>query len=299
MKWLKTQEFVTLVVEDGVARITLNRPDKRNALMPELLGELRDALYEADDLTSVGVIILQGAGKDFCAGYDLAGAYSGIPQDELGFDPAAYRNRTGSFDNDCWTLERNQELSTAMFRLHKPVIARIHGNCLAGGTDLAMMCDILIAADDSRIGFPATRANGSPPNNMWVYHVGPQWAKRILLTGDTVSGTLAARIGLVLDAVPADRLDAEVDALARRMTLIDPDLLSSQKRIVNLAMELSGAMTLQRLAAEMDARAHLSDGPRRAAFKADMAEHGLKDALKRRDALFGDSMIRSQTIETD
>jgi enoyl-CoA hydratase len=291
MKWLKTTQHITFAIDEGIARITMNRPEKRNALFPALLQEVHDAMLEADDRRAVSVIILSGAGKDFCAGYDLEGAYSGKVE-ESGYDPAEYRVRTGGFDDDCWQLERNQHLSTAMFRAHKPVIAKVNGNCLAGGTDLAMMCDMIIAADTARFGFPATRANGSPPNNLWIYHVGPQWAKRMLLTGDTLDATLAAQIGLILDAVPADQLDEEVDRLARRMTLIDADLLSAQKRIVNLAMEVSGAMTMQRVAAEMDARAHLSDGPRRRAFKADIAELGFKDALKRRDAAFGDSRIK-------
>jgi enoyl-CoA hydratase len=179
-----------------------------------------------------------------------------------------------------------------MFDLHKPVIAKVHGNCMAGGTDLALMCDVVIAAEDAKIGFPATRANGTPPNHMWIYHVGPQWAKRLLLTGDCVWGRDAARIGLVLDAVPVERLDEEVNELARRMSFVDADLLAAQKRVVNMALELSGAKTLQRFAAEMDARAHLAKGPRRTQFKQDMAGEGLKAALKNRDAPFGDGMVK-------
>jgi enoyl-CoA hydratase len=127
---------------------------------------------------------------------------------------------------------------------------------------------------------------------MWIYHVGPQWAKRLLLTGDCLSGRDAAKIGLVLDAVPRDELDAEVDELARRMSFVDVDLLAAQKRIVNLALELQGAQTLQRLAAENDARGHLSQGPRRTQFKSDAATLGMKEALKNRDAPFGDGMAR-------
>jgi enoyl-CoA hydratase len=172
------------------------------------------------------------------------------------------------------------------------VIAKVHGNCLTGGTDLALMCDIVIAAEDARIGYPACRSQGSPPHHMWFYQVGPQWAKRLLLTGDSLTGRDAARIGLVLDAVPPDRLDAEVDALAARIALVDADLLACHKRIVNLAMELAGADTLQRLAAEMDARANFSSGPRRAAWKSTMAELGLRAARTARDAPFGDEFIK-------
>lgn len=289
-KWHGEAAFIRLSIADRIARITLNRPEKRNALSPELLTELHGALLEADDLQDVNVVILEGAGRDFCAGYDLTGVYAQRKAERD--DPSLYRQSIRSIDDDCWTLERTQDLTSLIVKMHKPVIAKVHGNCLAGGTDLALMCDMVIAAEDAKIGFPATRANGTPPHHMWIYHCGPQWAKRLLMSGDCVWGRDAAAIGLVLDAVPADELDAEVDELARRLSLVDAELLSAQKRIVNLAMELQGAGTLQRLAAEMDARAHLAQGPRRTQFKADMATHGLKHALKNRDEPFGDGMVK-------
>lgn len=295
-KFLKTTDTILFDVEERVARITLNRPEKRNAITGAMITELHDALLEADARTDVNVIVLQGAGKDFCAGYDLAGVYSGIKSEaEARADAASevsYRTISSTLDDDCWNLERTQRHTTLMFQIHKPVIARVHGNCLAGGTDLALMCDMVVTAADARIGFPATRANGTPPNHMWVYHVGPQWAKRLLMTGDCLSGTDAARIGLVLDAVRADQLDEVVNDLARRMSFVDAELLAAHKRIVNVALELQGAQTLQRMAAEMDARAHLSQGPRRTQFKADMAQNGLKQALRNRDEPFGDGMVK-------
>lgn len=290
-KWLNDPKEVLFEVADRVARITLNKPDKRNALSPQTLQDLHDALLEADDRLDVNVIILQGAGKDFCAGYDLAGVYAGR-QAESEIEASAYRSSSGSYDDDAWFMERQQALTTVIFDLHKPVIARVHGNCLAGGTDLALMCDFVIVSDEAKIGFPATRANGSPPNHMWIYHCGPQWAKRMLMTGDSILGRDAVTIGLALESAPADRLDACVDELARRLSFVDNELLSAHKRIVNLALEVMGARTIQRLAAENDARAHLSKGPRRTQFKADMAEHGLKTALTHRDAPFGDGIVR-------
>jgi enoyl-CoA hydratase len=287
-RFLDSPQSLLFEVRERIARITLNRPDKRNTLSPQVLEELHAALLEADARQDVNVVVLAGAGKDFCAGYDLTGAYAGRAGDA---EEIEYRTVAGNFDDDCWQLERTQRLTMILFDMHKPVIARVHGNCLAGGTDLALMCDMVIAADDARIGFPATRANGTPPNHMWVYHVGPQWAKRMLMTGDWLTGKDAARIGLVLDSAPAAELDAAVDELARRVSCVDPELLSAHKRIVNVAMELYGARTLQRLASEMDARAHLSKGPRRTQFKADMAEHGLKIALKNRDEPFGDGRV--------
>lgn len=287
-KWLQTTETLTFSVAERVARITLNRPDKRNALTPQALAELNDALLEADDRTDVHAIVLAGAGRDFCAGYDLTGAYAGQGVDE----GPAYRSQNATIDDDCWQLEQTQKKTLAMFDIHKPVIAQVQGNCLAGGTDLALMCDMVVAADDARIGFPAARANGTPPQNMFVYHVGPQWAKRLLMTGDWISGQDAARIGLVMESVPAAELEAAVGELARRVALVDAELLSAHKRVVNLSLELAGARTMQRLSAEMDARAHLSRGPRRSQFRADMAEHGLKTALKNRDEPFGDGQVK-------
>ena len=152
------------------------------------------------------------------------------------------------------------DLKMIMFDMHKPIIGKVQGNCLAGGTDLALLCDMLIVATDARIGFPATRSQGSQPNHLWLHHVGPQWAKRLLMTGDAIRGRDAVRIGLALKAVDPGRLDQEVDDLARRIALVDADLLSAQKRIVNLGLELMGARTMQRIASEMDACAHLSQG---------------------------------------
>ena len=290
-KWLSNPEHILFEVDDAIATITLNRPEKRNALSPALLKEMYDAMLEADDRTDVNVIVLEGAGKDFCAGYDLAGTYAGrgaSTQAETGIN---YRSKIATFDDDCWNIERQQLHTTVMFDLHKPVIAKVKGNCLAGGTDLAFHCDLVIASDEARIGFPATRANGTPPNQMWVYHMGPQWTKRLLFTGDTLSGRDAAKVGLVMESVPADELDDFVRDLAVRIAAVDSELLSAHKRIINLALEQMGAKTLQRISGETDARAHLSAGPRRSKFKADMASGDLKTALVNRDAPFGDGRI--------
>jgi len=155
---------------------------------------------------------------------------------------------------------------------------------------IALYCDMVICAADSRIGFPPVRDLGSPPSQMWLYHVGPQWAKRLLLTGDTIDGSEAAQIGLALKAVPAELLEAEVEQLLDRMARIDHHLLAANKRIVNLGLELMGARTLQRLAAETDARAHLAPGT--AQYFERVREYGLREAFKRRDAEFGDGRAR-------
>jgi enoyl-CoA hydratase/carnithine racemase len=273
-------------VERGRARITLNRPEKLNALSFELLTELHEALWEADDDREVHAVVLRGAGRSFSAGYDLTAP--------PGAHDAGHRG-SRTIDDDAWQLERAQRLRMTLFDMHKPVIAQVHGHCLAGGTDVALLCDMVIAAEDAVFGFPPARDLGALPNNMWLYHVGPQWAKRLLLTGDTLTGAEAAKIGLVLKAVPAELLSAEVEGLADRLALIDPDLLSANKRIVNIGLELMGARTLQRLAAENDARAHLAESARQ--FRLTAREKGLKAALRERDEKFGDGRARVEGAE--
>ena len=273
---------ITYEVERGRARITLNRPHRHNAIT-ELMGhELEEALWQADDDTSVHSVILRGAGPSFCSGYDLA-AYGDHSEERH------ERRGRANFDDRAWHLEKMQRPLRAFHDLHKPVVAQVHGHCLAGGTGLAMYCDMVIAADDANIGFPAARA-GTLPNQMWLYSAGPQWTKRLMLTGDTISGADAAQLGLVMKSVPPDLLEAEVEHLADRLALVDLDLLSSNKRIINIGLELMGAQVLQRLAAEMDTRAHLSESTER--FLDSISRNGLKAALAERDTGFGDGRAR-------
>jgi enoyl-CoA hydratase len=282
-------QHIRYEVENGRARITLNRPERRNALAVPLLEELERALWEADDDGRVHCVIVRGAGPDFCAGYDLTGFGAKRPDDGVP------RRKGRTLDDDIWLLERSNRRIRALWEMHKPSIAQVHGHCLAGGTYVALACDMLIAADDATIGFPPARNLGALPNNLWLYHCGPQWAKRLQLTGDTVTGREAAKIGLVLKSVPADALETEVEGLADRLALIDPDLLAANKRIINLGMELMGAQVLQRLAAENDARGHLAPGTR-AYFEA-VKQKGLKGAFRERDAKFGDGRARVEGPE--
>lgn len=288
MSDFKTIEYQ---VERGRARITLNRPEKLNALSFELLTELNAALWQADDDREVHAAVIRGAGRAFSAGYDLTPrprSNGGAPQER--------RTRGGSsFDDDAWQLERAQRLRMVLFDMHKPVIAQVHGYCLAGGTDVALLCDMVIAADDAVFGFPPARDLGALPNNMWLYNVGPQWAKRLTLTGDTVTGADAARIGLVLKSVPQDLLEAEVEGLLDRLAMIDTDLLAANKRIINVGLELMGARTLQRMACENDARAHLAASA--GEFRVTAREQGLREALRARDEKFGDGRARVEGPE--
>ena len=281
-------QHILFEVERGRARITLNRPEKRNALSYALLTELADALWDADDDKRVHSVILRGAGPAFCAGYDITPGRNEPGSDSPRRGGSIYENST--IDDDIWRLERSQRLRMALFDMHKPVVAQVQGFCIAGGTDIALLSDIVIAAEDAVFGFPPARDLGSLPNQMWLYHCGPQWAKRLLMTGDTITGREAALIGLVMKSVPPDLLEAEVEGLADRFALIDPDLLASNKRIVNLGLELMGARTLQRLAAENDGRAHLAPGTQR--FRRVAKEQGLRSALQERDRQFGDGRAR-------
>jgi len=272
---------------DGTAWLTLNRPEKRNALTLAMQEALHEALWDADNDKDIHCIVIRGAGDDFCAGYDLAAA---PPREE------GRRLRGGaSIDDDIWQLERQQRLRMAIFDIHKPVIAQVQGRCLAGGTDIAFLSDMVLAAEDAFFAFPPARDLGSLPNQMWVYHCGPQWAKRLLLTGDKISGRDAQEIGLVMKAVPREALADEVEELARRLALIDPDLLATQKRIVNLGLELMGARTLQRLACENDARGHRAEAADQ--FRHTVREKGLKAAFRERDGKFGDDRVRLHKSE--
>ena len=228
-------EQITYEVKDTTAIVTLNRPERRNALSNRLLRELNAALKEADEFNPVHCVVLRGAGPHFCAGADLNEFSSGRGPD--------YRGRV-EIDDDIWRLEQGQRLRVELFDMHKPVIAQVHGSCIGIGTELAWFCDMVIVADDARIGFPPVRDLGTPPGSMWLYHCGPQWAKRLLLTGDLLTGKDAVEIGLALKSYPATELETEIMRLADRMGLVDPHLLSANKRLVNLGLEMMGARTI-------------------------------------------------------
>jgi enoyl-CoA hydratase len=284
-------EFESIRYEkhNGRVRLTLNRPEKLNAITMKMMVELNEALWEADNDRDVHCVIVKGAGRAFSAGYDLHGSDGNVPVSRIQSDDNRYRGAR-SIDDDAWQLERAQRYRMALFDMHKPSICQVHGFCLAGGTDIALLCDMVVAADDATFGFPPARNLGALPNNMWLYNVGPQWAKRLTMTGDTVTGKEAQQLGLVMKSVPREHLEAEVEQLADRLAMIDPDLLSANKRIINLALELQGARTLQRLAAENDVRGHNTAGA--AEYRRAYNDRGLAGALKDRDQKFGDGRAR-------
>lgn len=272
-----TRDEPTVLVESigAVRRLTLNRPERHNPLTPRCIRELLVAVDGAGRDPDVRAVVIRGAGPSFSSGYGV------LPDDVEPDQPVA----PGGIEGDAAAMV---ELGTGWARVWHcaiPVIAQVHGNCLAGGTDLALHCDIVVAADDARLGFPPVRSMGVPPTNMWLYHLGPQWTKRLLFTGDTLSGAEAAAVGLVQAAVPAAELDDHALALAERIALVGRDLLAANKRVVNHGIDLMGRAELQRFAALNDAVAHRSADAR--AFTARAAEVGLKQAVRERDEPFG------------
>jgi enoyl-CoA hydratase len=265
-----------LYERDGrIARITLNRPEVLNAIDDDLPRELADAVARADADGEVHVIVLAGAGRAFCAGYDLlhyaeAESASRYTQ-EMPWDPM----------QDYTMMMRNTELFMSLFRSKRPVICKVHGFAVAGGSDIALCSDLVVMAEDARIGYMPARVWGCPTTAMWLYRLGPEKAKRMLFTGDKVDGREAERLGLVLKAVPAERLGEEVDALAHRIASVPQNQLMMQKLMVNQALSNMGLHTTQMIATVFDGiTRHSREGLN---FRRRAAEQGWKQAVDERD----------------
>jgi enoyl-CoA hydratase len=270
--------YSTLLYEtDGrVARITLNRPDKLNAINDELPRELRAAVDAANRDDGVHAIVVAGAGRAFCAGYDLQ-QYAEAPRpvrgsQDMPWDPML----------DYTWMAENTACFMSLWRSFKPTLCKVHGYAVAGGSDIALCCDLVIMAEDARIGYPPARVWGCPTTAMWVYRVGAERAKRMLLTGDLIDGIEARRIGLVADAVPADQLDEAVEALARRIASVPRNQLMMQKLMINQALDNMGLASTQMTATLFDGITRHS--PEGVAFKARVEEVGFKEAVKERDS---------------
>jgi enoyl-CoA hydratase len=258
----------------AVRRVTLDRPDQHNPLTPRSIREILAAVEAAGSDASARVLVVRSTGRSFSSGYGF------IAEDT---DPGDFPVHE-AIEGDVSAMLALAANWSRVWDCPIPVIAQVQGNCLAGGTDLALHCDLVVAADDARIGFPPVRSMGVPPTNMWLYHLGPQWTKRLLFTGDTLSGKEAKDIGLVVATAPADALDRVVLGLAQRIALIGRDLLVANKRVVNTGVELMGRSQLQRFAALNDAIGHRA--PEALAFNERMGEVGLRRAVKERDAAF-------------
>jgi enoyl-CoA hydratase len=246
-----------------------------NAINDEMPGEIAQAVARADDDPDVHVIILSGNGPAFCAGYDLtyyaeANGSNNVTQD-MPWDPI----------KDYRFMWANTQHFMALWRAMKPVICKIHGYAVAGGSDIALCSDMAIMAEDAQIGYMPTRVWGCPTTAMWVYRLGPEKAKRMLFTGDKITGKEAAEMGLVLEAVPSDRLDDRVEELAARMASVPINQLAMQKLVINQAIEQTGLMQTQRLATVFDGITRHS--PEGLNFKARAEETGWKQAVTDRD----------------
>lgn len=270
-------EFQTLRYErDGrLARIVLNRPERLNAIVEPMPAEIRAAVDEANRDDRVHVIVVAGAGRAFCSGYDLR-EYAEKPRpcpgsQDMPWDPMIDYRFMGRITEDFMTL----------WRSFKPTIAKVHGHAVAGGSDIALCCDLVVMAEDARIGYPPARSWGCPTTAMWIYRVGAERAKRMLLTGDLVDGREAERMGLVVKAVPGPELDAAVEALARRIAAVPRNQLMMQKMMVNQAFDNMGLATTQMIATVFDGISrHTPEG---VAFKARCEEVGFQQAVRERD----------------
>ena len=264
-----------LFERDGrIGRITLNRPEVLNAIDDDLPTELCEAVTKADADPNIHVMVLSGAGKAFCSGYDLAHYASSdgpnkVVQD-MPWDPM----------QDFRFMWRNTQAFMSLFRAMKPVICKVHGFAVAGGSDIALCADMTIMGDDAKIGYMPTRVWGCPTTAMWVHRIGPEKAKRMMFTGDKINGIEAAAMGLVLKSVPDDQLDAEVEALVSRMASVPINQLAMQKMVINSAVEEKINQT-QRLATLLDGMTRHS--PEGLNFKARVEEVGWKQAVNERD----------------
>jgi enoyl-CoA hydratase len=256
-----------------VRRITFNRPEKRNALNHALRGEIIAALREADQDDAVRVSILRGAGKCWSAGYDLGGGNDGLdlPWYTAGGDGHWPRHVT-----DGWM---------SIWDLAKPVIAQVHGYCLAGGSEMATGCDLIYVAEDAKIGYPAVRF-GVPDMHFHAWFMGMRTALEMMLTGDSISGAEAARLGWANRAYPLDELEGAVIEMASRVANVDPELAQLNKRIVHRQMEISGLRTGIRAGTEMCALGTHTRALQR--FVNETRTRGLTQALSDRDSPFGD-----------
>jgi enoyl-CoA hydratase len=269
--------------EPGWRHLILNRPEKRNALSLELLDAIEAELLKADADDAVHAILISANGPDFSAGFDLMDQ-----QVEAGHldDPM----------HQYGPIWRGRQVMRLIPDLKKPVVVKVHGRCYAGGTELAFIADLVYATDTAEFAFPPVRDMGTPAVPMWLYHAGPQWAKRLLLTGDSVSGADAARIGLVLKALPEDQLDGEVEGVMKRLAKIDWQLLAVQKRVVNAGLEAMGMHSVHRVASLLDTLGLQSPTARDLA-KAEPSELVAR-YVQRRDEVFGRGLTSVTEADT-
>jgi enoyl-CoA hydratase len=291
-------DAVTYEVTGRIARLTLNRPERGNGITRRLVTELEQAIERADLDPKVHVLLLSGNGKGFCGGYDLVESAEGQghpgPEDAppgSPLDPNVMRANHNPADVwdpmvDHAMMSRNVRAFMSLFHCSKPVVCKVHGFCVAGGTDMALCGDLLIIAADAKIGYPPARVWGSPTTSMWAYRLGPQRAKRLLFTGDCLSGAEALEWGLAIEAPPPDELDERAEALTSRIAQLPINQLQMMKLLVNQSLYAQGLHATQLIGTVFDGiTRHTKEGY---AFQAQAAREGFKAAVRARDEPFGD-----------
>jgi enoyl-CoA hydratase len=268
-----------------IATVTLNRPEKLNAIRPPMPEEIEKALALANADDEVRVIIMQGAGKSFCAGFDFSENLThfegwGMEEATVNWDPG--RDLMGVVNPFTGPIPNFMSI----WRSSKPVIAKVHGWCVGGGSEMALLSDIVIAADDAKFGTPYARVWGCHLTGMWIYRLGLTRAKMFALTGDSVSGKEAAEIGLINRSYPADELDGKVRYWAERVSLIPSSQLAAMKLIVNQAYDNMGLQTTQYLGTILDGC--MRNTPEGKQFVHTALEKGVNAAVTLRDRPFGD-----------
>ena len=264
-------------VSEGVATLTLNRPDRLNTIVPQLIADFRAAMDRAESEPEAKVIRLKGAGRTFCAGYDIEWGAEIMEAEEQGrpWDPMA----------DYRLMSHYVDTYMRLWRSPMPAVAQVHGFCVGGGTDFALCSDLIICAEECRIGYPPARVWGSPTTAMWVYRLGLERAKRVLLTGDALDGKRAAEWGLASQAVPAADLDEAALELCGRMARLPANQLQMMKMLVNQAYEQMGLHVNQLIGTLLDGSArHTPEGT-------DFSRAAMEDvgkAVADRDGPFGD-----------
>lgn len=270
----KSHEFIEVdLPSDNIFRITLNRPEKRNALNNVMRGEIYSAMEAADRDPAIRVIILRGAGPAFCAGYDLAS--------DRASDRPHYT--AGGFGD--WA----RHVTDGAFRvwdLAKPVIAQVHGYCLAGGAELAASCDLVYVAQDAKIGYPAVRSISPPDNQFFPWLVGMRQAMELCLTGDSMSGSQAAECGFANRAFSPDELEAAVLEVAQRVSKIPTDLQQINKRSVHRQMEVMGLRAGVRAGTELQALAVMTETTQN--WMKQLLASSVTTAVTSRDERYGD-----------
>jgi enoyl-CoA hydratase len=308
---MNTLQTVTYETTGRIARIILNRPERGNGITRRLVSELERCVEQADLDPAVHAILLCGNGKGFCGGYDLvesaegqgrlgdeegAGGDSASPLDfnpppGSPLDPAVMASNhdpSGTWDPmvDYAMMSRNARAFMSLFHCGKPVLCKVHGFCVAGGTDMALCSDLLVIASDAKIGYPPARVWGSPTTSMWVHRLGPQRAKRLLFTGDSLSGTEALEWDLAIEAPAPEALDERTEILLERIARVPLNQLRMMKLLVNQTLYSQGLHTTQMLGTLLDGVArHTAEGY---GFQRHAMQAGFREAVRERDEPFGD-----------